>query len=126
MPIYEYICLDCRRKVSLFHRTVSAAAAATPICPACGGRRLHRLVSRVAVLHSDEDRMQRLADDSMMAGLADEDPRAMARFLREMKHELGAEADDPELDEVIGRLEAGESEEAISASLAADDPLPAA
>ncbi len=117
MPIYEYYCFDCRRRVTRFYRTLSAAEAATPVCPKCGGSRLHRLVSRVAVLHSEDERLERLADSSLMAGLEGEDPRAVARFMREMKHELGDEADDPELDEMIGRLEAGESPEAIEASL---------
>lgn len=117
MPIYEYYCFDCRRKVSLFYRTLSAAGAATPVCPICGGKRLLRLVSRVAVLHSEENRLERLADSSLMAGLGEEDPRALARFMREMKHELGDESADPELDEMIGRLEAGESPEAIEAGL---------
>ena len=117
MPIYEYYCFDCRKKVSIFYRTLSAAQNAEPVCPICGGKRLHRLVSRVRVLHSEEDRLERLADSSLMAGLEGEDPRALARFMREMKDELGEEADDPELEEMIGRLEAGESPEAIEASL---------
>ena len=121
MPIYEFYCLDCRKKVSLFYRTLSAAQEATPVCPICGGKRLHRLVSRVRVLHSEEDRLERLADSSLMAGLEEEDPRALARFMREMKHELGDEADDPELDEMIGRLEAGESPGAIEAGLGDGD-----
>ncbi len=121
MPIYEYYCFDCRQKVSLFFRTVAAAQAATPVCPQCGGTRLHRLVSRVRVLHSDEDRLERLADSSLMAGLEGEDPRALARLMREMQDELGEEMDDPELDEIIGRLEAGDTPEAIEASLGMDD-----
>jgi putative FmdB family regulatory protein len=121
MPIYEFYCLDCRKKVSLFYRTLSAAQEAAPVCPICGGKRLHRLVSRVRVLHSEEDRLERLADSSLMAGLEEEDPQALARFMREMKHELGDEMDDPELDEMIGRLEAGESPEAIEAGLGLDD-----
>lgn len=122
MPIYEYYCFDCRKRVSLFFRTVSAAQEATPICPICGGKRLHRLVSRVAVVHSEEDRMERLMEDeSLLAGLENEDPRALAKFMRTMQSELGEEMDDPELGEMIGRLEAGESPEAIEASLGLDD-----
>jgi len=121
MPIYEYYCFDCRKKVSIFYRTLSAAQTAEPVCPICGGQRLHRLVSRVRMLHSDEERLERLADSSLMAGLDEEDPRALARFMREMKDELGDEADDPELDEIIGRLEAGDSPEAIEASLGLND-----
>ena len=121
MPIYEYYCFDCRRKVSIFYRTLSMAQAAEPTCPLCGGKRLHRLVSRVRVLHSEEDRLEKMVDSSLMAGLEEEDPRALARFMREMKQELGEEMDDPELEEMIGRLEAGESPEAIEASLGQED-----
>jgi putative FmdB family regulatory protein len=117
MPIYEFYCFDCRKKVSIFYRTLSAAQTAEPVCPICGGKRLHRLVSRVRVLHSDEDRLERLADSALMSGLEAEDPRALARMMREMQHELGDEADDPELEELIGRMEAGESPDAIEASL---------
>ena len=117
MPIYEYYCFDCRKKVSIFYRTLSAAQAAEPVCPICGGKRLHRLVSRVRVVHSEEDRLERMLDNDWLAGLDEEDPRALARLMREMKNELGEEADDPELDEMIGRLEAGESPDAIESSL---------
>jgi len=34
MPIYEYHCADCKRRVSLFYQTFSAAGAAIPITPA--------------------------------------------------------------------------------------------
>ena len=122
MPIYEYYCFDCRKKVSVFFRTVSAAQSAAPVCPVCGGQRLHRLVSRVAVVHSEEDRLDRLMEDeSLLAGLESEDPRALAKFMRTMQSELGEEMDDPELGEMIDRLEAGESPEAIEASLGLDD-----
>ena len=117
MPIYEYLCLDCRKRVSLFFRTVSAAQEAAPVCPICGGTRLHRLVSRVAMVHSDEARMERMLEDpALLAGLESEDPRALAKFMRTMQNELGEDIDDPELGEMIDRLEAGESPEAIEAS----------
>ncbi|HET7340432.1 MAG TPA: zinc ribbon domain-containing protein [Methylomirabilota bacterium] len=48
MPIYEYECADCRRRVSLLIRTLSASAA--PACPRCGGAALTRLMSRFATV----------------------------------------------------------------------------
>jgi putative FmdB family regulatory protein len=33
MPIYEYHCEDCRRKVSVFFRTMSEATTVAPQCP---------------------------------------------------------------------------------------------
>jgi len=116
MPIYEYHCQDCRKRVSVFFRTFSEASDDDARCPRCSGANLHRLVSRVAVLKSEESRMDNLADDSFMAGLENEDPRALAGFMRKMSDEMG-EPMDPEMNEVVDRLERGESPEAIEQSL---------
>lgn len=116
MPIYEYNCLDCRKRVSVFFRTFSEASDSAARCPRCNGDNLRRLVSRVAVLKSEESRMDNLADDSFMAGLENEDPRALASFMRKMSDEMG-EPMDPEMNEVVDRLERGESPEAIEQSM---------
>lgn len=116
MPIYEYFCLDCRKRVSVFFRTISAASNTQPNCPRCAGVRLHRLMSRVAVMKSEESRLEDMADPSMMAGLENEDPRALASFMRRMSNEMG-EPLDAEMTEMIDRLEAGESPEAIEQSM---------
>jgi putative FmdB family regulatory protein len=116
MPIYEYACLDCRKRVNVFFRTFSQANDEEPCCPLCQGQRLHRLVSRVTVAKSEESRMDDLADSSLMAGLENEDPQALAHFMRRMSDETG-EPIDAEMGEVIGRLEAGESMDTIEESL---------
>jgi len=116
MPIYEYFCLDCRKRVSVFFRTMSAASNTEPLCPQCAGVRLRRLVSRVAVMKSEESRLEGMADSSLMAGLENEDPRALASFMRQMSNETG-EPLDAEMTEMIDRLESGESPEAIEQSM---------
>ncbi|MCB0074321.1 MAG: zinc ribbon domain-containing protein [Caldilineaceae bacterium] len=116
MPIYEYACLDCRKRVSVFFRTFSDAERGEAHCPLCDGTRLHRLVSRVAVLKSEESRLDDLADPSLMSGLEDEDPRALAGFMRRMSEETG-EPLDAEMTEMVERLESGESPDAIEASM---------
>jgi putative FmdB family regulatory protein len=115
MPIYEYYCANCRKRVSVFFRTFSEASDDAARCPNCEGANLRRLVSRVAVLKSEESRMEDLADSSLMSGLESEDPRALASFMRRMSGEMG-EPLDAEMTEVLDRLEAGESPEAIDAS----------
>jgi putative FmdB family regulatory protein len=114
MPIYEYVCLDCRKRVSVFFRTMSEASDEAARCPTCEGAHLRRLVSRVATLKSEESRMESLADPSLMSGLESEDPRALASFMRKMSGEMG-EPLDAEMTEVLDRLEAGESPDAIDA-----------
>ena len=116
MPIYEYYCGDCRRRVSVFFRTFSAASSETAHCPRCESVNLRRLVSKVAVLKSEESRLDNMADPSFMAGLENEDPRALAGFMRKMSDEMG-EPMDPEMHEVIDRLEKGESPEEIEKSM---------
>ena len=116
MPIYEYYCHECRKRVNIFYRSFTEADNATPECPTCASRRLHRLVSRVAVLKSDERRMESLEEPSFMAGLENEDPRAMAQLMRKMSDEMG-EPLDAEMNEVLGRLEAGESPDAIEQAI---------
>lgn len=117
MPIYEYACLDCQKRVSVFFRSISAASDAAARCPDCEGSRLRRLTSRVRLMRSDDSRMDAMADDpSMLAGLESEDPRALASFMRRMSDEMG-EPVDAEMNEVLGRLESGESPESIEASM---------
>ena len=116
MPIYEYYCYDCKQRVSVFFRTISAAGDDAAVCPNCEGKRLHRLVSKVRMLRSEESRMESLADPSLMSGLESEDPRALAVFMRKMSDEMG-EPLDAEMSEVMDRLEAGESPDSIESSL---------
>ena len=116
MPIYEYFCRNCRKRVSIFFRTITAAQTDTAICPECASAELHRLMSRVRVLKSDDSRMEDLAEPGMLAGLENEDPRALASFMRRMSDEMG-EPMDAEMNEMVGRLESGESPEEIEKSL---------
>ena len=118
MPIYEYRCHDCKRRVSIFWRSFSDLENkdAVPRCPRCGGTNLRRLFSRVAVLRSEDSRVDDLADPGMLSGLDEDDPKSMARWMRRMSREMGEDLG-PEFDEVVGRLEAGESPEDIEAAL---------
>ena len=115
MPIYEYRCADCHRRVSLFHRSF-ASIEDDPTCPRCGGTRLSRIISRVAVIRSEESRLDDLADPSMLGDLDENDPKSLARWMRKMSGEAGEEMP-PEFDEVIDRLESGQSPEEIEESM---------
>ena len=120
MPIYEYRCNDCRRRVSVFWRTISVAQEGTPSCPRCGGNSLTRLMSRVRVIRSEDSRMDDMADMSGFPDLDENDPRSLGRWMRKMKDEMGSEIDDDmgaEFDEVVGRLESGEDPESIEQSM---------
>ncbi len=116
MPIYEYRCQDCKRRVSLFWRTFSEAEKGKKTCPRCGSANLTRLVSRVRIVRSEESRMDDLADPSNMPDFDENDPKSLGRWMRKMSAEVGEDLG-PEFDEVVGRLESGEDPEAIEQSM---------
>ncbi|HIC93518.1 MAG TPA: zinc ribbon domain-containing protein [Anaerolineae bacterium] len=116
MPIYEYFCHDCKRRVSILWRSFSEIGATEARCPRCGGGNLTRLISRVAVVRSEESRLEDLADPSTLAGLDENDPKSIARWMRRMSRELGEDLG-PEFEEVIDRLEAGQSPEEIEEAM---------
>ena len=108
MPIYEYRCLACRKRASVFVRTVSSAVNAA--CEHCGSKRMARLMSRFAVHRGALN----LGDESAMDDFDENDPRAMARLMRQMGEEAGEDLD-PEMEHVISRLEAGDDPESVMA-----------
>lgn len=116
MPIYEYRCNDCGRRVTLFWRSFSEIGETPPRCSFCDGEDLTRLVSRVAVVRSEESRLENLADPSSLAGLDENDPKSMARWMRKMSQEMGEDLG-PEFDEVVDRMEAGQSPEEVEEAM---------
>ncbi len=114
MPIYEYRCGNCKRRVSIFFRSFSAIGE--PHCPNCNSSNLTRLVSKVAALKSEEARLDSLSDPSKFGDVDENDPKSVARFMRKMGGEMGEDMG-PEFDEMVNRLEAGESPEDIEKSM---------
>jgi putative FmdB family regulatory protein len=122
MPHYDYRCKNCRHTFTLAYSSYEDVEHTIPICPKCASADLSRLIRRVAFAMGDEARMERLADPSRLGGLDEDDPRAMARLMREMASEVGEEAG-PEFHEAVERLEAGESMDSIEQSLGSESPL---
>ena len=50
-----------------------------------------RVLSKVRVIHSEENRMERLADPSKWGGLDEKDPKSMAKWMKQMGKEMGEE-----------------------------------
>ncbi len=104
MPIYEFRCHGCRRHTSVFTRSIGSSVNAT--CSHCGSSEMSRLISRVAVLRSDDDMFSGL-DESSLADIDENDPRSMARWVRSMSRQMG-EPLDAEMETDLERMEAGE------------------
>src|SRR5438128_9384301 len=104
MPIYEYRCTSCKRKVTVL--TLRVSETVEPRCDHCGGRNLTRLMSRFAMVRSEDSRLDDLADPSSLDGLDENDPKSMARWMRKMGKELGEDAGE-DFDQMVDELEAG-------------------
>ncbi len=115
MPYYDYQCQDCRRRVRLF-MTYAEYGRSQPACPHCQSLSLKRRIGRIALAKSEDARMDAMMDDSALANLDENDPKALGRFMRQMSHEMGEDLGD-EFSEVVGRLESGESPESIEKSM---------
>jgi putative FmdB family regulatory protein len=105
MPIYEFRCNRCKKRVTVFRRSMTSSTAA--VCPNCGADDLTRLVSRFAVVRTEDQRLDSLDDDSLMSGVDEDDPRSVAAFARKMQSKMGEDVE-PEFEEMIDRMEAGE------------------
>ena len=103
MPLYEYRCLDCKKRTSILvmSRTDQAPAA----CSHCTSPRVERILSRFASPKSQEARLEALADPSSLAGLDENDPQSMARFMKTMGEEMGEDLSD----DVSEAMESGET-----------------
>jgi putative FmdB family regulatory protein len=114
MPLYDYVCLDCKTRFDVFMSY--ADYGKRPVkCSACGSSNVRRRIPRVRMAKSEESRLESLSGDfsdpSALAGLED-DPRAMGRMMRKMGKEMGEQLP-PEFDDVVDRLEKGQSPEEI-------------
>lgn len=108
MPIYEYRCSRCRRRSSLFVR--SYAAPDQIACQHCGNDGATRVFSTFAIVRSEERRLEDMEDMSRFGELDENDPRSVARMMRQMGREIGEDMG-PEFDEMVERLESGENPE---------------
>ena len=117
MPIYEFHCRSCRRRSSVFTRSIGGEVEA--VCSHCGSGDMSRLISRVAV-HRSEGGSAEGFDESSLADVDENDPRSMARWVRKMSRQMG-EPLDAQAEAELERMEAGEMTEDVDGGDGADD-----
>jgi putative FmdB family regulatory protein len=97
MPLYDYVCAACGHKFTWLVAMV--AGSSSPVCDRCKSASVSRLpVTRVAVVRTDEQALDALAEENESGEL--DDPAAMRRWSREMGSELGEDLGD-EFDEFV-------------------------
>lgn len=115
MPTYDFICQTCNQRFDVF-LTYSEYGKKTVTCAHCGSDKVRRRMTRVRVAKSQESRMDTLEGDiGNLEGMED-DPRALGRMMRKMGKEAGEDLP-PEFDDVVGRLESGQSPEEIESEM---------
>lgn len=114
MPIYDYQCLECGKRFEVFLRYQDFEE--TPIkCPDCKSDSVKRLINRIRISRTAQTRFEDISDPAVLDRLED-DPRAMGRMIREMGKEAGEDLG-PEFDDVVNRLESGQSPQEIEKDL---------
>jgi putative FmdB family regulatory protein len=114
MPTYRYRCFDCKKRFEVF---LSYQEYGTKVvsCPHCNSEHVQRRIERVRIAKSEESRLDAITDPSDLEGLED-DPRALGKMMRKMSNEMGEDVG-PEFNEVVNRLEAGQSPEDIEKAI---------
>ena len=103
MPIYEYRCNGCHRRVSILVRSSSESSIT---CPSCDSTKLNRLFSSFSVRKSDKTIYEDILSDSqLVSGLESDDPRALAEWNMRMS---GGEKVGPGYEEAMDSLESGQ------------------
>ena len=123
MPTYDFICNACEKRFEIF-LTFSEYGKKAVHCAHCQSANVRRRMTKVRIARSDESRLESAANDfSGLEGLED-DPKALGRMMRKMGGEMGEDLP-PEFNDVVDRLEAGQSPEEIESALpdlGADNP----
>ncbi len=114
MPTYQYRCLNCKRRFEVF-LTYQEYGVKAVLCPHCASDQVQRRIGRIRIAKSEESRLDSLTDPSGLEGL-ENDPKALGKMMRKMGNEMGEEVG-PEFDEVVDRLEAGQSPEDIEKAI---------
>jgi len=105
MPLYEYRCAGCRRRVTILIREGVESLAT---CPECGSTELERISFSFAVRRSDQSVYDDiLSDNSLVHGLTQSDPRALAEWNKKMSQGTDHKVA-PEYEDMLERMEAGE------------------
>ena len=115
MPTYDFICNDCQQRFDIF-LTYSEYGKKAVLCAHCQSKNVRRRMTKVRIAKSDESRLESAADDfSGMDGI-ENDPKALARMMRKMGGEMGEDLPS-EFNDVVDRLEAGQSPEEIESAI---------
>jgi putative FmdB family regulatory protein len=106
MPIYEFRCNQCRRRIEVFVRAVGQPYQA--VCTACGSSDLRRLVSRVVHHRTEADRLAELDTSREPGPDYYRDSRNIGLYAKKRMAELGMTELMPQIDEIVEKGRSGQ------------------
>ena len=106
--------MNCQQRFDVF-LSYSEYGSKPVKCIHCGSENVRRRMTKVRIAKSEESRMESMMDESALEGMED-DPKALGKMMKKMGKEMGEELP-PEFDDVVDRLEAGQSPEDIESAM---------
>jgi len=113
MPTYDFRCQNCMKKFSIF-LSYQEYDKADIRCTHCGSTNVQRKIGRIRIARSEDSRLDAFPDTPIPP--MGNNPQDMGRMMRQMSQEVGEPMPD-EFNEVVGRLERGESPDSIEQSM---------
>ncbi len=115
MPTYDFICNNCEKRFEVFI-TFNNYGKKSVHCTYCQNGNVRRRMTKVRIAKSDESRVESMADNFPGFDGIEDDPKALGQMMRKMGTETGENLP-AEFDEVVDRLEAGQSPQDIESAL---------
>jgi|WetSurMetagenome_2_1015567.scaffolds.fasta_scaffold437930_2 putative FmdB family regulatory protein len=100
MPLYEYICDNCRKQFTLLVGVTAEEEKSA--CPHCGSAKYHKIISRVFRGRPADASLENFAEEDF-GNL--EDPTQARHFAKRMGEELGEELGEGFEEEVEAAIE---------------------
>ncbi len=118
MPTYEYRCNETGRHFEINYKTYADFDQAVPRSPYTGSTNVTRIIRRVALARSSSVQLDRIesGDLNALSELENADPQTLGRVMRHFGSQLDEDLGN-EFDEVVERLESGQTPEEIERTM---------
>lgn len=117
MPDYEFACDECHK---VFTQTIAYKDYGRRhiYCPFCGSGKISRRIGRVRIARSESAHIQEMSDwvEPQRMDELEKNPRELGKVMRRMSKEIGGDVG-PEFNEVVDRLERGQTPAEIEKNL---------
>ncbi len=115
MPTYDFICNSCTKRFDIF-LTFNEYGKVPVHCTHCNSADVRRRMTKVRIAKTQDQRYESMANEFESFDGLDGDPRALGEMMKKMGREAGDDLP-AEFDEVVDRLEAGQTPEEIEANM---------